>query len=208
MDNTLRRRILVMRGLMQRLDCTDLGLKQRTGGRIDLKTSFDCDILNFLMFIMDSDGRIDDAEAETVNFYLGYHVTAQRITEYIEAHNLTTEDYTAEIPLTLQALTDADTVIIGRRAEAERTRSRKDALEDDFYLDSDDTYVPTSLLLLEIYQDLGQAEIYSNENVDETENENYTAFISALRKYVTEKLSLTEEELSEKETLLKEDHTR
>ncbi|MCI2050056.1 MAG: hypothetical protein LKJ76_10135 [Lachnospiraceae bacterium] len=208
MDKILRRRILVMKGLMERLDATDLGLKERSQGKMDLRTSFDCDMLNFMMYLMDSDGVIEESEAETVNFYLNCNVTAERITAYIEEHNLTTEDYTSEIPLTMQALTDADQTIVDRRDRKRWEQDEKTAREHDYFLDEDDTYVPTSLLLLEIYKDLGEAVIYSNQNVDEFENEGYTAYIEKLKKYMMEKLSMTEEELAQKEELLNEDHTR
>lgn len=198
MDDRLKRRIRVMRELMKRLDGTELGLRRRTGGRMDLLTSFNCDILMYVLFLSGSDDRVDESEALIVRRYLGYDVTVEDLENYISEHRLSVDSFTLETPLTLQALCHADREIRSERYQKEM-RGEAGPEED---------YVPASILLREIYQGLGEAVVYSDADVDESENRDYTTFLAQVDAYILDALGMTEEELQDKRELLLQDAGR
>ena len=196
----LKRRINVMRELIRKLDDTDFGLKSRTNGNIDLLTSFNCDMLMYVIYLSGSDGSVSKSEAAVIRRYLGYDVTPEELDKYIEDHQLSVESYTVEIPLTLQALCFADRKISEQHNEKVRN--------DDSYQDDDGIYVPSSLILREIYEDLGEAVVYSDNKVDEDENTDYTTFLSQVDEYIMDELDMTEDELETKKEILLEDSSR
>ncbi len=186
-----------MRELMKRLDQTELGLKYRSGGRMDFLTSFNCDMLMYVLFLSGSDGRVNEKEASVIRRYLGYGVTAESLESYIEEHRLSVDSFTLETPLTLQGLCHADRAIRAERYEKERLGE-----------DGGQDYIPASIILREIYHDLGEAVVYSDESVDESENRDYTTFLAQVDEYILDALNMTEEELRAGQEFLLHDDAR
>lgn len=212
MDHHLRSAVEALRGTVEQLDHTDLGIYQRSGGKLDFRTALDMDLLSFLMALGNGDGRVDDAEAAEISEILGWKVSAAELNDFAAKHNLSAEPIRQrKIPLSLRALTDADLAIARQRFEdnvkgtAQETGNFAGAKSVE-YLDDGDNYIPASILFYDLCVRAGGAVIYSNENVDETENADYTEYLAAIRDYIEDRLSLEDEEFAKDLAWLQDDH--
>lgn len=202
---SLQKHIEIMRRLCRRLDETGLGLKKRSGGKIDTLVSFETDMLLFMVALSNGDGKIDEDEAVAISENLGLKLTIEQIHRFIEQQKLSEfclEE--ADIPLTMQVLVDADQEIMQREMDSYRDGT---APQTDLSAGEDGPYVPISILLYNIYEEVGASVIYSNDNVDAGENEGYNSYLAALRQYIEEELSYDEDQFKAKLDILDDDNT-
>lgn len=201
----LQKHIEIMRRLCRKLDETGLGLKRRSNGKLDTLVSFETDVLLFMIALSNGDGQIDEDETLAISENLGLKLSESQIHRFVERQNLS--DYRlqdADIPLTMQVLVDADTEIMQREMDSYRDGT---APQISLSANGDGPYVPISILLYNIYQEVGASVIYSNNEVDAGENEEYNSYLAALRKYIEDELSYDEDQFASKLDILGDDNT-
>ena len=198
----LRKHIAIMRNLCHRLDRTGLGLKLRSGGKLDTETSFVTDLMLFMVALSNGDGTIDRAEAEAIGRNLGFDATPEKVRTFIDRQSLSDWKLSPEeMPLTLQVFAEADQDSLQSQYE-----SLEDGTAPELY-DEETSHVPLSIILYEVYREIGSSVIYSDEQVDECENEDYNSFLAAMKQYICNELGLTVEQFEDKINTLEEDET-
>lgn len=197
----LRKHIEIMKNLCRRLDSTGFGLAKRSGGKLDTETSFVTDMMLYMVGLSNGDGTIDEEEARMIGRNLGFDATREKVDQFVRSQHLENWKLNPEeIPLTLQIFAEADQGILQNEYQ-----SFQDGTAPEELYDEDEPRVPLSILLYVVYQEIGSSVIYSNEEVDECENEGYNTFLAAVKQYICDQLGLSGQQFEEKIRILDSD---
>ncbi len=128
--------------------------------RQNLKIEF----INYLSYLSASDGTISEYEAEFINDYFGFSVTAEELKTYIEKNNTYTTEFENKPTQTLIRLIKEDNDSYSR---------------DNLTLSKSEAYIL-------VFECVGKEYLVCDGEASEQEVEDYSTYISMLRKYKNE----------------------
>lgn len=136
----------------------------RTNGKFSLENIFRTDMLNFLVYLAYSDGRLEREEVRYINLLLGLQLTEKQISDYADKWDLKSENLKGRAPLSLEAFVRSN---IGPETG-----------------EISDQYYDLIMLYVTTFNFIGNDFISSNNEVNKAEIETLSAYIMMLRNSV------------------------
>lgn len=116
----------------------------------------------FLMYLSASDGKIEWSEADNISQYLGLNITPEAVNQFIREQNIYSTKFEQTVPLAFQVLVEADNLLWDNG-------SRETCSAD---------------MLLNLYKAIGEELINADNDVNDTEMQDYTIYINMLSNYI------------------------
>ena len=124
------------------------------------------EMMKYVLYLSAADGVVKQSEVDLINNYLDWNLTLSEWKDFINRHNVYSEDFANTIPRSLKAFVEAD-----------NNYYRQDVEIDSRGLGG---------LFIATYEGLGRELINIDEDIDDQEEEDFDTYISNLKDYVDE----------------------
>lgn len=119
-------------------------------------------VVQFMMYLSASDGKIEWSEADNISQYLGLSITPEAVNKFIREQNIYSTKFEETVPLAFQALVNADNLLWDNG-------SRETCSAD---------------MLLNLYKAIGEELIKADNDVNDAEMQDYNIYINMLSNYI------------------------
>lgn len=119
-------------------------------------------VVQFMMYLSASDGKIEWSEADNISQYLGLSITPEAVNKFIREQNIYSTKFEETVPLAFQALVNADNLLWDNG-------SRETCSAD---------------MLLNLYKAIGEELIKADNDVNDSEMQDYNIYINMLSNYI------------------------
>ncbi|MDD6685880.1 MAG: hypothetical protein PUE47_08900 [Lachnospiraceae bacterium] len=122
------------------------------------------ELAQFMMYLSASDGKIEWSEVNNISQYLGLNLTPEAVNQLIREGNIYSTEFEQKVPLSFQAVVNADNVL----------------------WDNGERETCTADMLLNLYKAVGEELIKADNDVDNNEQQDFNIYITMLDNYIND----------------------
>ena len=154
-------------------DLLDKKITMPNKGIIDTKTSVKAGLENFLLFLILSNGNMDNSQARLFKFYFSDSIaplySPELLVEYIDENNIMSVDFINCVPIGMQLMVHADKELLDMSDKNKKSKF-------------------LCKMLLSLYLELGNAFFADIPHVSEVGQKRFFYYLFMLDKYISEQL--------------------